>query len=158
MSALPDARRLLDEAAAAMGNAHAPYSSFRVGAALLTETGAIFRGANVENASYGLSLCAERAAVAGAVAAGHRRFRALAVVAGSPHRASPCGACRQVLAEFCDGGFPVHIASASALDAFDTRTLDELLPHRFSLPTTRSRRSHDETHQDLCSRHQRPPA
>jgi len=128
-----DARILLDEAAAAMEAAYAPYSSFRVGAALLTASGAVVRGANVENASYGLTLCAERAAVAAAVAAGHRRFRALAVVAAAPDRPFPCGACRQVLAEFCDGGFPVHMASAAARDAFETRTLDELLPHTFTL-------------------------
>src|SRR5512140_951897 len=94
--------RLLEAAGEVMRKAYAPYSRFRVGAALLTETGAIFSGANVENASYGLTLCAERAAVAAAVAAEGPGLKilALAVVSDSPGAFPPCGACRQVIREF----------------------------------------------------------
>ena len=84
--------------------AHAPYSKFRVGAAVADEAGRIHVGCNVENASYGLTVCAERNAVAAAVAAGARRIVAVAVASGSRPPASPCGACRQVLAEFAGAG------------------------------------------------------
>ncbi|MDR7521069.1 MAG: cytidine deaminase [Armatimonadota bacterium] len=90
---------LVRAARAARGRAYAPYSRFRVGAAVLTASGAVVTGCNVENASFGLSICAERAAIHRAVAEGHRRLRAVAVATGA--RASmPCGACRQVMAEF----------------------------------------------------------
>lgn len=109
-------------------NAYAPYSGYRVGAALLAEDGAIFRGANVENASYGLCLCAERSAVAAAVAAGKRSFRALVVATGGDRAGSPCGMCRQVLAELGES-FPVRCVSEGG-DRFDT-TVEELLPRAF---------------------------
>ncbi|MDQ7794091.1 MAG: cytidine deaminase [bacterium] len=99
--------RLVGEAADARQRAYAPYSGFAVGAALLAADGSVFTGANVENASYGLTLCAERVALAGAVAAGKREFAALAVVAeGST---VPCGACLQSLAEFAPS-LPVILA------------------------------------------------
>lgn len=92
-------RSLLEAAREAQRHAYAPYSQFPVGAALLTAADHIITGCNVENASYGLTICAERAAIARAVSEGHRQFRAIAIVA--PHRAPlPCGACRQVMAEF----------------------------------------------------------
>ncbi len=81
-------------------NAYAGYSNFRVGAALLTDAGEIFEGCNIENASYGLTICAERNAVFQAVAQGHLRFRSIAITSDDANFITPCGACRQVLAEF----------------------------------------------------------
>ncbi|MBI5241520.1 MAG: cytidine deaminase [Elusimicrobia bacterium] len=89
--------RLIETAITAQKGAYCPYSRYRVGAAVLTETGRIFSGANVENASYGLSICAERAAIFNSVARGHRALKAVCVVASA---AKPCGACRQVMVEF----------------------------------------------------------
>ena len=114
-------------------NAHAPYSNYQVGAALLTKDGEIICGCNVENASYGLTNCAERTAVFSAVARGIKQFEAVAIISQSKPRPLPCGACRQVLAEFCGPETPVYTACADDLDAFATYTLGELLPHSFKL-------------------------
>jgi cytidine deaminase len=108
--------------------AHAPYSRFPVGAAVRAG-GRIYAGCNVENASFPLCVCAERNAVAAAIAGGARRIDAVAVVAGSANAGPPCGGCRQVLAEFCDADTPVLYASARG-DRVET-TLGELLPHAF---------------------------
>lgn len=114
---------LVDEAWKARAQAYAPYSGFQVGAALLSEDGRVFHGCNVENLSYGLTNCAERVAIGVAVAAGVRRFSAVAVVAETAVPISPCGACRQVLAEF---GVPrVILANRSEHLEF---TLEQLLP------------------------------
>ncbi|MBX3275067.1 MAG: cytidine deaminase [Sandaracinaceae bacterium] len=109
--------------------AYAPYSRYRVGAALLAEDGTIFRGANVENASYGLCLCAERAAVAAAVAAGATRFSAIVVATAGPAPAAPCGMCRQVLVEFAPS-FPVRCVAASGGARLET-DVASLQPHAF---------------------------
>jgi len=114
-------------ARAARTHAHCPYSRFAVGAALEAEDGQIFTGCNVESASYGLSLCAERAAVAAAVAAGVRRFVRLVVVAETDPAVSPCGACRQVLAEF---GTDLLVESIGT-GARRSWRLAELLPDGF---------------------------
>lgn len=114
---------LVEAAWLARERAYAPYSNFAVGAALLAEDGRIFSGCNVENISYGLTICAERVAIGTAVAAGARSFLALAVVADTAVPVSPCGACRQVMAEF---GVPkVLLANRTGRLEF---TLEELLP------------------------------
>lgn len=125
-----DWEALRSEALAAHANAYAPYSRFRVGAALLAEDGRIFRGANVENASYGLTLCAERAAVAAAITADARRYRALVIVSDGAEPASPCGSCRQVLAELPP---PFPVRSYAPDGKYLERTVDELLPDAFKL-------------------------
>jgi cytidine deaminase len=121
---------LLDAARAARERAYAPYSHFAVGAALLCEDGTVVSAANVENASYGLSMCAERGAIFAAVAGGRLRFAALAVAGPAGATAAPCGACRQVLAEF---GAEVRVLYATASGHAAT-TLTALLPETFSLP------------------------
>jgi cytidine deaminase len=118
---------LLDAAESAQAHAWAPYSRFRVGAAVETDDGRIFSGVNVENASYGLTLCAERVAIAAAVTAGARGFRRLAVATDASPPSAPCGACRQVLAEF--GGDPVVVAVGPG--GSRRWRLSELLPDAF---------------------------
>lgn len=104
--------------------AYAPYSQFQVGAAVLAESGKVYGGANVENASYGATVCAERSAVFAAVNAGERKLKAIAVTA------TPCGMCRQVMREFCDPKAFKVIVAKSAED-FRAFTLDQLLPESF---------------------------
>ena len=109
--------------------AYAPYSNFAVGAAALGDDGKIYAGANVENASYGLSLCAERAAAAAAVAGGARPISAVAVYSEPP--ASPCGACREVIAEL---GPQADVIWEDGRGGYVIRKIEELLPERFRLP------------------------
>ena len=122
---------LLALARSARERAYAPYSRFAVGAALLTRDGRQFGGCNVENAAYGLCHCAERTALCSAIAAGCQRgdFAALAVLADTPDPVSPCGACRQVLAELCDGAMPVLLGNLHG-DVQQT-TVAALLPGSF---------------------------
>lgn len=108
-------------------NAYAPYSDFRVGAALMTQSGAVFTGCNLENASYGATMCAERAAVAAAVGAGERALRALVIVTGATRPTPPCGICRQVLVELAPA-LAIRSYAGSASADFD---LPELLPDAF---------------------------
>lgn len=111
----------------ARSQAYAPYSHFRVGAALRATSGRVYSGCNVENASYGLSICAERVALFKAVCEGERTFTALAVV--SETMASPCGACRQVLAEF---GLDTKVLVADLEDGREVLTVSDLLPAAFT--------------------------
>lgn len=111
-------------------HAYAPYSNFHVGAALLDDTGHIFTGCNVENASYGLSICAERNAIAHAVNAGSRHFQAIAIAAD--HAVPPCGACRQVLAEFMAPDALVFAIGRDEQASVTTWRVGELLPAAFS--------------------------
>ena len=129
MALLDAADALLDQARIARGNAHAPYSRFPVGAALLTEDGRVFTGCNVENASYGLTICAERVAVFKAISEGVRDFRAIAVIGPEDDiPCSPCGACRQVLHEFNP---TLRVIAPSGPGSSRVWTVDELLPHAF---------------------------
>jgi cytidine deaminase len=118
---------LVTAAKAAQDRAYAPYSNFRVGAALESESGEVFVGCNVENASYGLTICAERAAVCAAVSAGARRFRRAVVVSDCDPPAAPCGACRQVLSEF---GRDLRV-DAVGPSGHASWTMAELLPAAF---------------------------
>jgi len=120
---------LCDEALAMRARAHAPYSHFRVGAALLGESGRVYGGCNVENASYGLCICAERTAVTRAVAEGETRFVAIAVATQTTPPCPPCGMCRQTLAEFAADGLPIALVNPDGARV-DT-TLGELLPMTF---------------------------
>ena len=127
-----DASALVAAALAARERSYSPYSKFAVGAALLTSAGEVFTGCNVENCSYGLTICAERTAACTAVAAGRREFAALALALSGG--GTPCGACRQFLAEFSPN-LPIYIVDADAPGKFMETSLDVLLPGRFELPT-----------------------
>lgn len=128
-----DNRQLLDIAISAMKSAYAPYSHFHVGAALLTESGEVYTGCNIENAAYSCTVCAERTAFFSAVRDGHRKFSKIAVVGGMNGEISsftfPCGVCRQVMREFCADDFKLIFT-----DGTDVRelTLCDLLPYSFS--------------------------
>ena len=124
-------KKLIQTAKTASKHSYSPYSNFPVGAALLTEEGEIFTGTNVENCSYGLTVCAERIAIFKAVTEGYRNFRALAVVIpeDSPGYPSPCGSCRQVMAEF---NLKMPVIMAKSEDDYQIATVEELLPWAFS--------------------------
>ena len=121
-------QKLMDCAIKARENAYSPYSHFAVGAALLCEDGTLFEGCNIENASYGLTNCAERMAIFKAVSEGHIKFKALAVVADTEGPCAPCGACRQVMAEF---KIPL-IIMGNLMGNIKIVTIEELLPFSFS--------------------------
>ena len=126
--------KLMEYAMEAMGRAYAPYSGFKVGAALLCADGTVYQGCNIENAAYGPTNCAERTAFFKAVYDGQREFSAIAVCGGKDGVITgsfpPCGVCRQVMAEFCKPDFQVYMAKA---DSIDTKTLEQLLPNSFVL-------------------------
>ena len=131
---MPDESYLMKEAIAARENAYAPYSHFRVGAALLAASGKVYRGCNIENAAYTPTNCAERTAVFKAVSEGEKEFLAIAIAAGQEDGelviTAPCGVCRQVLMEFCDyESFRVILGTAQ--DRYRVYTLREILPMGF---------------------------
>ena len=121
--------RLLSAAGTARDNAHAPYSGFRVGAALIDDLGRLHAGCNVENAAYPQGVCAEAGALSAMVLAGGRQVAALLVLADGPRPVTPCGGCRQKLREFADDALPVLAADSSGLRR--RYTLGELLPESF---------------------------
>lgn len=125
-----DEQKLLKLAREMLPFAYAPYSGYRVGAALLTANGEVFKGVNVENASLGLTICAERVALAAAVAAGHRSFSLIAIASEGDSRPLPCGACRQVLLEF-SRKMKVLVAGGEGEPC--VFKLEDLLPHPFTL-------------------------
>ena len=124
-------RELVSSAYVARRNSYAPYSNLHVGAAVLMEDGGIFTGANVENASYGLAICAERSAIFNAISHGKRRIKAIAIVTNNDRPMSPCGACRQVVYEFADANTIVIMVGNSG--PCNTKTINELLPFSFVL-------------------------
>ncbi|MGV3467051.1 MAG: cytidine deaminase [Heyndrickxia sp.] len=125
-----DVKWLVEQAVEARKKAYVPYSTFQVGAALLTKNDKLYLGCNIENASYGLTNCAERTAVFKAVSEGENRLKAIAIVGNTDGPISPCGACRQVLAEFCDENTKIILANMNG-DMVET-SIDELLPGFFS--------------------------
>jgi cytidine deaminase len=122
--------KLMEEAKLAREKAYVPYSEFPVGAALLTNDGQVFRGCNIENSSYGLTNCAERTAIFKAISDGITGFKALAVTGDTEGPISPCGACRQVIAEFCKSDMPVYLTNLNGI--VKETTVGELLPGAFS--------------------------
>ncbi len=120
----------------ALDNAHAPYSNFKVGAALLTRDGRLITGCNVENSAYGLAICAETLAVASAVSQGLTEFDEIAIASDDREPTPPCGACRQVLNEFAPN---IRISSYTRDGKEASWTLQELLPHAFVLNQSRGR-------------------
>lgn len=133
---IPSPRELCVLAAEAMKRSYSPYSEFTVGAALLCKDGRVFTGANIENASYTPTICAERVAIFSAVHSGEREFEAIAICGG--HKGdvrgicAPCGVCRQVMSEFCPPDFKVYLVTSVDGD-FEETTIGELLPYTFKL-------------------------
>lgn len=127
-------KELCKEAIDAMKNAYAPYSGYKVGAALLTEKGKLFAGCNIENAAFTPTVCAERVALFNAISSGERKFTAIAVAGGKDGVISgafpPCGVCRQVMAEFCAPDFTVLVVTGE--DSYKKYTLNELFPQAFT--------------------------
>ena len=125
-------KELTLNAIAAMNNAYAPYSEFKVGAAILTNDGRVFCGCNIENAAYPAGICAERTAIASAVSSGAKEFKKIAIVGGKKGKITdycpPCGICRQVLNEFCSEDFEILLYDGKMVKSY---RLKELLPHNF---------------------------
>ncbi|HLA48651.1 MAG: cytidine deaminase [Nitrospinae bacterium RIFCSPLOWO2_02_39_17] len=126
--------KLIAEAKKVRENAYTPYSNFRVGAAVLTEDNRIFTGCNIENSSYGLSICAERVAIFNAISAGYKKFIKLTVVTNTEPPASPCGACRQIIFEFGDN---IEVIMVNLKGEIKIMKINELLKDGFKLNSVR---------------------
>ena len=128
-------RSLIETASAQRSRSYAPYSRYRVGAALLAQDGTVYTGCNIENAAYTPSICAERTAFSKAVSEGETHFDAICVVGGDENEkipsgfSTPCGVCRQVMREFCEDDFQIHMVTK---EGWETATLAEILPFSFS--------------------------
>ena len=122
---------LIEKALEAREKAYAPYSKFKVGAAVLTAGGKIYTGCNVENASYPVGICAERVAMSKAVADGEREFTVIAIVGSGENYCMPCGMCRQFMAEFCKEDFEIIVAKS--VDDYKIMKIGEILPYTFDL-------------------------
>ncbi|MDO5047823.1 MAG: cytidine deaminase [Anaerococcus sp.] len=123
-----DIEQLIEETIANKENSYSPYSNFRVSASLVTKDGEVFRGVNIENASYSPTICAERSAIAGAVSSGKRSFDTI-IITGDSDMTFPCGVCRQVMAEFFDEDTKIIIANSK--EDYKTYTLEDILPFGF---------------------------
>lgn len=123
-----DYKELVKLAYEAMEYSYSPYSNFKVGAALLTKSGKVYKGCNIESASYGATNCAERTAIFKAVSEGEKDFKAIAIVSGAEDYTFPCGICRQVIAEF---GMDIDIVIAKGYD-YKVFSMDDILPHAFT--------------------------
>jgi len=123
---------LMDKAIEVSKYSYSPYSKFAVGACLETEDGSIYTGCNFENSSYGLSICAERNAIGSAIAEGKRKIKAIAIYSPNQDNCAPCGACRQVLHEFCEEDSKLDVILKNK-DELKIYTLAQLLPESFSL-------------------------
>ncbi|MDD6293778.1 MAG: cytidine deaminase [Eubacteriales bacterium] len=130
MEKIMDNETLISYAKKAMGNAYAPYSQFSVGAAVLTSDGEVFTGCNVENASFGATICAERCAILKAISEGYTSFDKIAIVSSSDNLTYPCGICRQFLSEFMEDGYVVLQDSDGNIREYP---LEELIPYAFNL-------------------------
>ena len=135
MAKRPTDSRLVAAARRARAHAHAPYSKFKVGAAILADDGAIYIGCNVENAAYPNGVCAETSAISAMVTAGAKRIRAIAVMGSGAKLVTPCGGCRQRIAEFAAPDTPVHICGSQGIRR--TFTIAELLPESFDVRNLR---------------------
>jgi len=129
------ARELVDMALRAQRQAYVPYSGFHVGAAVLADNGKVYTGCNIENASYGATICAERTAIAKAVSDGARKILAVAVTSDSEGPTQPCGICRQVMSEFCSEDMPLYLSNRNG--DYAEYAFRELLPNQFVLKTNR---------------------
>ena len=130
---MTDAKKLdelMNLAVEARERSYAPYSKYRVGAALLTKDGTVYQGCNIENASFTPTICAERTAFFKAIYDGVRDFEAIAIIGSGDLPAFPCGVCRQVMSEFCDGRFIISVANRDRSEVV-TETLEQMMPHRF---------------------------
>jgi cytidine deaminase len=122
---------LIEYAKEASKNSYSPYSNFKVGAALLTKSGKLYKGCNVENSAYSPSCCAERTAFLKAISEGEKEFDSIAIVGGKDDLPClPCGVCRQFMSEFCDKDFKIYVNNNEEIKMY---TLEELLPHSFEL-------------------------
>ena len=133
-------KNLINEALKIRKSSYSPHSNYQVGAALLCKNGKVYLGCNIENGSYSPSVCAERVAFCDAVKNGERNFEAIAIVAGEANAtdlkfASPCGVCRQVMAEFCEDDFLIILPKICGKEVVETKifTLEEIIPFRFKL-------------------------